>query len=67
MRAWKRNDAARLGGEGGATAVEYSIMVALIALVIIGAVALLGESLSDSYDCSATHVANLTQLSEVDC
>ncbi len=32
-------------GERGATAVEYALMVALIALVIAAAVALLGTSL----------------------
>ena len=31
--------------EEGATAVEYGLMVALIAIVIIGAVTLLGENL----------------------
>lgn len=34
-----------LSSSEGATAVEYGIMVALIAIVIIIAVALLGESL----------------------
>ena len=33
----------------GATAVEYGIMVALIAVVIIVAVALLGENLADMF------------------
>ena len=32
--------------EKGATAVEYGLMVALIAIVIIGAVALLGDNLN---------------------
>ncbi len=32
--------------EKGATAVEYGLMVALIAIVIIGAVTLLGNNLS---------------------
>lgn len=32
--------------EKGATAVEYGLMVALIAIVIIGAVSLLGNNLS---------------------
>ena len=32
--------------EKGATAVEYGLMVALIAIVIIGAVTLLGDNLS---------------------
>lgn len=34
------------GNEEGATAVEYGIMVALIAVVIIAAVTLLGTQLS---------------------
>jgi pilus assembly protein Flp/PilA len=33
-------------GDRGATAVEYGLMVALIAVVIIGAVTLLGSQLS---------------------
>lgn len=35
--------------EEGATAVEYGIMVALIAVVIIAAVALLGDQLNDTF------------------
>jgi pilus assembly protein Flp/PilA len=35
--------------EKGATAVEYGIMVALIAVVIIVAVTLLGTTLSDTF------------------
>ena len=35
--------------EKGATAVEYGLMVGLIAVVIIGAVVLLGEELSDLF------------------
>lgn len=36
--------------ERGATAVEYGLMVALIAVVIIAAVTLLGTALSDKFD-----------------
>ncbi|WP_164205937.1 Flp family type IVb pilin [[Micrococcus luteus] ATCC 49442] len=36
--------------EKGATAVEYGIMVALIAVVIIVAVTLLGTTLSDTFN-----------------
>lgn len=35
--------------ERGATAVEYGLMVALIALVIIGAVTLLGSNLNSKF------------------
>lgn len=37
-------------GERGATAVEYGLMVALIAIAIIVAVTLLGENLSGLFD-----------------
>ncbi len=40
--------------EEGATAVEYGLMVALIAVVIIGAVTTLGTNLSTTF----TNVAN---------
>jgi pilus assembly protein Flp/PilA len=54
--------------EEGATAAEYALMAALIALVIIAAVALLGSSLQDSFECSASHVSNLGgNPADVDC
>ncbi len=40
----------------GATAVEYGIMVALIAAVIITAVTLLGTNLSSKFNSVATKV-----------
>lgn len=36
--------------ERGATAVEYGLMVALIAVVVIGAVTLLGSNLNDKFN-----------------
>jgi pilus assembly protein Flp/PilA len=42
--------------ERGATAVEYGLMVALIAIVIIVAVALLGTNLSTLFNNAATSV-----------
>jgi pilus assembly protein Flp/PilA len=42
--------------EEGATAVEYGIMVALIAVVIIAAVTLLGTNLSSRFNQVATTV-----------
>ena len=42
--------------EKGATAVEYGLMVALIAIVIIVAVALLGTNLSSLFNKVATSV-----------
>ena len=39
----------RLGSEEGATAVEYALMVALIAVVVIAAVTFLGTATSDKF------------------
>lgn len=44
------NLSVRLRSEKGATAVEYGIMVALIAVVIIAAVTLLGGTLSTMFE-----------------
>ncbi|MFF2031775.1 Flp family type IVb pilin [Arthrobacter sp. NPDC058192] len=50
MLALYTNLSVRLrGDEKGATAVEYGIMVALIAVVIIVAVSLLGGTLTDMF------------------
>jgi pilus assembly protein Flp/PilA len=40
----------RLAPEEGATAVEYALMIALIALVIVLAVTFLGQQTSAVYD-----------------
>lgn len=45
-------------GEEGATAVEYGIMVALIAVVIIAAVAMLGTNLSEMFGETAECIGN---------
>ena len=42
-----------LRNEDGASAVEYGLLVALIAVVIIAAVTLLGLSLEDIFDSVA--------------
>ena len=42
--------------EKGATAVEYGLMVALIAVVIIIAVLTLGNKLSDLFNSTATAI-----------
>jgi pilus assembly protein Flp/PilA len=47
---------AALRSDRGATAVEYGLMVALIAIVIIGAVTLLGGNLSTLFHGAATSV-----------
>jgi pilus assembly protein Flp/PilA len=46
----------RMHSERGATAVEYGLMVALIAVVVIVAVTLLGENLSSLFNTVATKV-----------
>lgn len=47
---------ARLNREDGATAVEYGLMVALIAIVIIVAVSALGGNLSSLFQEAANSV-----------
>jgi pilus assembly protein Flp/PilA len=47
---------AALRSDRGATAVEYGLMVALIAIVIIVAVTLLGKNLSGLFNQVATSV-----------
>jgi pilus assembly protein Flp/PilA len=42
--------------EKGATAVEYGLMVALIAVVIIGAVTLLGNNLNAMFNAIAAAI-----------
>jgi pilus assembly protein Flp/PilA len=44
--------------EKGATAVEYGVMVALIAAVIILAVVFLGRETSKTFSCTGTSVAS---------
>ena len=48
--------AARTRRDEGATAVEYGLMVALIAIVIIVAVAFLGTNLSSLFNNTASSV-----------
>jgi pilus assembly protein Flp/PilA len=50
----------RLGikSERGATAVEYGVMVALIAAVIIVAVVALGNNAKDKFNCTATSISS---------
>ncbi len=48
----------RLRRDEGASAVEYGLLVALIAVIIAGTVALLGGALSDKFRESCSAVAN---------
>ena len=57
MHSFVANQNTKLeSSEKGATAVEYGLMVALIAIVIIVAVALLGTNLSTLFHNSATSI-----------
>ncbi len=49
VTTWWNDLKARAAEEGGATAVEYALMVALIAVVIIAAVAFIGKSASNQF------------------
>jgi pilus assembly protein Flp/PilA len=44
--------------EDGASAVEYGLLVALIAVVIIGAVTALGTSISTTFNTAATNIGS---------
>ena len=45
-----------LRSEEGPTAVEYSVMLGLILLVVIGSISYFGTVVSDSYDESSTKI-----------
>ena len=49
-QVWWNDLKTRAREEGGATAVEYALMVALIAAVIIGAVTALGTASRDKFN-----------------
>lgn len=49
MTAFIAGVKSRIASEKGATAVEYGLMVALIAVFIIGAVALVGDGLNSIF------------------
>ena len=53
--------------EEGATAVEYGLMVALIAIVIIAAVSLLGTNLSSKFNQVATIVGTASWFLQGGC
>ncbi len=53
MNALKKKVQAFLADEQGATAVEYGLMVALIAAIIVTSVALIGTELSSLFNTVA--------------
>lgn len=50
VSTWWNDLKTRASEEGGATAVEYALMVALIAVVIIAAVTFIGTSAEEKFD-----------------
>lgn len=53
--------------ELGATAVEYGIMVALIAVVIIAAVWGIGQALREDFDCVENALEYSSEYSYTQC
>lgn len=49
---------AKIGTERGASAVEYGLLVALIAVVIIAAVTLLGGNLKSLFNSTASSIGS---------
>jgi len=47
-----------LGDESGATAIEYGLIAALIAVVIIGAVSAVGTNLAGTFNNIANNVSH---------
>jgi pilus assembly protein Flp/PilA len=56
VQTWYSDIRLRAREEGGATAVEYALMVALIAAVIIAAVTLLGTNSEEKFSTVADAV-----------
>lgn len=56
FKVWHDDFRVRASEEGGATAVEYALMVALIAAVIILAVTTLGNNAEEKFDEVGTAV-----------
>jgi pilus assembly protein Flp/PilA len=60
----RREDLRSRRGERGATAVEYGLMVGLIAVVIIVAVTLLGKQLDALFDKITAGLAGTSGVTE---
>ena len=58
VTVWWNDLKVRAQDEKGATAVEYALMVALIAVVIIAAVAFLGKAASNKFSTVGSAVDN---------
>ena len=58
VAAWGTDLRPRALDECGATAVEYALMVALIAIVVVAAVAFLGKAASNKFSTIGSGVNN---------
>ena len=58
VAAWWSDLRVRAQEERGATAVEYALLVALIAIVIVAAVAFLGKAASNKFSTIGSGVQN---------
>jgi len=58
VTTWWNDQKDRAAEEGGATAVEYALMIALIAVVIIVAVAFIGKAASNQFSSVGNAVDN---------
>jgi len=58
VAAWWNDLRMRALEERGATAVEYALMLALVAIVIIAAVAFLGKATSNKFSTIGSGVQN---------
>jgi pilus assembly protein Flp/PilA len=58
VTVWWHDLSDRAKEDGGATAVEYALMLALIAVVIIAAVAFLGKAASNKFSAVGSGVEN---------
>jgi len=58
VSTWWTDLKTRAAEEGGATAVEYALMVALIAVVIIAAVTFIGTSAESKFNVVGSAVNN---------
>jgi pilus assembly protein Flp/PilA len=57
LRTYLQKALAFIQDEKGASAIEYGLMVALIAVVIIAAVTLLGKNVSTKLNAAATGIS----------
>jgi pilus assembly protein Flp/PilA len=60
VQTWWADLKGRVTDERGATAVEYALMVALIAVVIIAAVTILGQEARTSFEKTGEAVGSTT-------